>query len=94
VLLPRQITVMLAGTRSRFQGHTQAVGMGRRMKESPSSSWWSAARFEVGRIEPLGVHYRARHMPKDQEFVSRKAQVVAVGEQPSLSTAGAAAGSR
>ena len=35
--------------------------------------------LEVGWVEPLGVHHRARNMPEDQEFLGRQAQVVAVG---------------
>ena len=35
--------------------------------------------LEVGRIEPLGIHHRARNMPKDQKFLGRQAEVVAVG---------------
>ena len=35
--------------------------------------------FEIGGIEPLGVHYRSRHMAENQELLRRKAQVVAIG---------------
>jgi len=69
---------MLGGTRSRLQAHTSRRNGGREMKESSvSRSWVERGRFGVGRIERWGSS-RARHMPKIQEFVSRKAQVVAV----------------
>ena len=35
--------------------------------------------LEVRRIEALGIHHRAWHVAKNHEFLSRQAQVVAVG---------------
>jgi len=34
--------------------------------------------LQIGGIEPLRVHHRARHVLEDQEFLWRQAQVVAI----------------
>ena len=47
--------------------------MGRENEIAPVFILMKGSGFEVGRVEPLGVHHRARNMPEDQKFLGRKA---------------------
>ena len=69
----------VGGNPQLLQRHTEAVRMRRKNEVAPVFILMKGGGLEVGRVEPLGVHHRARNMPEDQKFLRRQAQVVAVG---------------
>lgn len=62
-----------------LQRHPQPVGMGGQDEVVAVVVVMERRRLQVGRVEPLRVHHRARHMPEDQELLGGEPQVVAVG---------------
>ena len=48
-----------------FKRHSEAIGMRRKNEITTIFIFMERRGLEVGRIEPLGIHHRARYMPKD-----------------------------
>ena len=62
-----------------FEGHTKPVGMGRKNEIGTVAVVVERGGLQIGGIKAFGVHDRARHVPKNQKLLGRKAQVVAIG---------------
>ena len=52
-----------------FQGHTKAVGVGRKDEVVAVIVVMQLGGLQVGGIEALGIHHRARHVLENQEFL-------------------------
>ena len=62
-----------------FQSNSQAVGMGRQDEIITVLVVVELGGLQIGRIEPLGIHHRTRHMAEHQEFLRGKTQVIPEG---------------
>ena len=62
-----------------FEGHAQTVGMGWKNEIGTIAVVVERGGLQIGGIKTLGIHDRARDVPKNQKLLGRKAQVVAIG---------------